>query len=111
MEDLKELNLETPFDVVIPVPLHKRKLKERGYNQVTTFGKALAEGLKIDFNDSLLYRKSYSKTQSKKNLLGRSDNIENLFDVISAEENQHKHFLIVDDVLSCLLYTSPSPRD
>lgn len=100
VEDLKELNLETPFDVVIPVPLHKRKLKERGYNQVTTFGKALAEGLKIDFNDSLLYRKSYSKTQSKKNLLGRSDNIENLFDVISAEENQHKHFLIVDDVLT-----------
>jgi len=100
VEDLKELNLDKPFDIVIPVPLHKRKLKERGYNQVTTFGKALAEGLKIEFNDSILYRKRYSKTQSKKNLLGRSDNIENLFDVISVEENQHKHFLIVDDVLT-----------
>ena len=100
VEDLKELNLEITFDVVIPVPLHKRKFKERGYNQVTTFGKALAEGLNITFDDTLLFRKKYSKTQSKKNLLGRSENIENIFDVHFSEENQNKHFLIVDDVLT-----------
>ena len=100
MEDLKELILETPFDVVIPVPLHPKKFRERGYNQVTTFGKALAKGLKINYNDTLLYRKKYSKTQSKKNLIGRSENIENIFDVHFTEENQNKHFLIVDDVLT-----------
>ena len=100
VEDLKELVLETPFDVVIPVPLHPKKFRERGYNQVTTFGKALAKGLKINYNDAVLYRKKYSKTQSKKNLIGRSDNIENIFDVIFTEENQNKHFLIVDDVLT-----------
>ncbi len=100
VEDLKELNLETPFDFVVPVPLHPKKLKERGYNQVTTFGKTLSEGLNIPYNDSTLYRKIYSKTQSKKNLSGRSDNIENIFDVISTEEYQNKHFLIVDDVLT-----------
>ncbi len=100
VEDLKELALETPFDVVIPVPLHPKKFRERGYNQVTTFGKALAKGLKINYNDAVLYRKKYSKTQSKKNLIGRSDNIENIFDVIFTEENKNKHFLIVDDVLT-----------
>lgn len=99
-EDLKELKLKTNFDIVIPDPLHPRKFKERGYNQVATFGKALAEGLKIPYNSSVLYRKKYSKTQSKKNLLGRSENIENIFDVISTEENHNKHFLIVDDVLT-----------
>jgi len=100
VEDLKELILETPFDVVIPVPLHPKKFRERGYNQVTTFGKALAKGLKINYNDTLLYRKKYSKTQSKKNLIGRSENIENIFDVLFTAENQNKHFLIVDDVLT-----------
>lgn len=100
VEDLKDLELETPFDVVIPVPLHKKKFKERGYNQVTTFGKALAEGLNIQYDDAVLYRKKYSKTQSKKNLLGRSENIENIFDVKFSEENSNKHFLIVDDVLT-----------
>jgi len=98
--DLKEIQLEIPFDAVIPVPLHPKKFKERGYNQVTTFGKALAEGLKIPYNDSVLYRKKYSKTQSKKNLLGRSENIENIFDAVLTEENRNKHFLIVDDVLT-----------
>nr|WP_276597868.1 phosphoribosyltransferase family protein [Flavobacterium azizsancarii] len=100
VEDLKEIVLEIPFDIVIPVPLHPKKFRERGYNQVTTFGKALAKGLNIDYNAAVLYRKKYSKTQSKKNLAGRSDNIENIFDVISTEENRNKHFLIVDDVLT-----------
>lgn len=99
-EDLKELKLNIPFDVIIPVPLHKRKFKERGYNQVASFGKALSNNLNIPYDDSILYRKKYSKTQSKKNLLGRSENIENIFDVHFTEENNHKHFLIVDDVLT-----------
>ncbi|MBZ4035589.1 ComF family protein [Flavobacterium sp. 17A] len=100
VEDLKEIVLDTPFDAVIPVPLHKRKFKERGYNQITTFGKAIAEGFNISFNENLLFRKVYSKTQSKKNLLGRSENIENIFDVEFTEIDHNKHFLLVDDVLT-----------
>jgi ComF family protein len=100
VEELKTLTLENPFDIVIPVPLHKRKFRERGYNQVTTFGIALAEGLEITYDDSVLYRKKYSKTQSKKNLSGRSENIENIFDVLSIEKHQNKHLLLVDDVLT-----------
>jgi len=99
-EDLKELKLKIPFDIIIPVPLHKRKFRERGYNQVTTFGKALSEGLAITYDDTVLYRKKYSKTQSKKNLIGRSENIENIFDVLSTEKYQNKHLLLIDDVLT-----------
>jgi ComF family protein len=99
-EDLKELKLKNPFDIIIPVPLHKRKFRERGYNQVAAFGKALDNGLNITYDDAVLYRKKYSKTQSKKNLLGRSENIENMFDIIHSEKNQNKHFLLVDDVLT-----------
>jgi len=99
-EDLKEISFEIPFDAVIPVPLHKKKFKERGYNQITTFGKAIAAGFSISFNEKILLRKVYSKTQSKKNLLGRSENIENIFDVEFTEADHNKHFLIVDDVLT-----------
>jgi ComF family protein len=100
VEDLKELILNVPFDVVIPVPLHPKKFKERGYNQVTTFGEALAKGLNIKYDATILYRTKYSKTQSKKNLSGRSENIENIFDAFVTTENENKHFLIVDDVLT-----------
>lgn len=100
VEDLKNITLKTAFDVVIPVPLHQKKFKERGYNQVTTFGKALSEGLNIPYDNSILFRKKYSKTQSKKNLLGRSEGIKNVFDVNFSEENHNKHFLLIDDVLT-----------
>ncbi|EJL63827.1 ComF family protein [Flavobacterium sp. CF136] len=100
VEDLKELNLKIPFDIVIPVPLHQKKFKERGYNQVTTFGRALAEGLDIVYDDSILLRTKYAKTQSKKNLSGRSEGIKNAFDVRYSEANHNKHFLIVDDVIT-----------
>jgi len=99
-EDLKEIQFEIPFDAIIPVPLHKRKFKERGYNQVTTFGKEIAFGLNVPFEENILIRKLYTKTQSKKNLLGRSENIGNIFDVVFDETDHHKHFLIVDDVFT-----------
>ncbi|MFV5687561.1 ComF family protein [Flavobacterium sp. ZT3R25] len=99
-EDLKNIRLLKTVDEIIPVPLHRRKLKERGYNQVTAFGKALSSSLNLDYNDSLLIRNVYSKTQSKKNLLGRSEGIETIFDVSFTEKDHHKHFLLIDDVIT-----------
>ena len=99
-EDLKTIALLDTADEIIPVPLHRRKLKERGYNQVTTFGKSLSTSLKIDYNDSLLKRNVYSKTQSKKTLLGRTEGIETIFNVTFTEKDHNKHFLLIDDVIT-----------
>ncbi|MDI6048552.1 ComF family protein [Flavobacterium sp. XS2P24] len=99
-EDLKTIKLLQSVDEIIPVPLHRRKLKERGYNQVTAFGTALSSSLNIDYNDSLLIRNVYSKTQSKKNLLGRTEGIESTFDVSFTEKDHNKHFLLIDDVIT-----------
>lgn len=99
-EDLKTIDLLQSVDEIIPVPLHRRKLKERGYNQVSIFGKTLSSSLKIDYNDSILIRNVYSKTQSKKNLLGRTEGIETIFDVSFTEKDHNKHFLLIDDVIT-----------
>ena len=99
-EDLSQMEFIQTVDEIIPVPLHPRKLKERGYNQVTTFGKALSSSLNLIYNDSLLNRNKYSKTQSKKNLLGRTEGIESVFDVTFTEKDYDKHFLLIDDVIT-----------
>lgn len=99
-EDLKNLKVLECIDEIIPVPLHPRKLKERGYNQVATFGKALSSSLDFVYNDSLLIRNVYSKTQSKKNLLGRTEGIETIFDVVFTKKDHNKHFLLIDDVIT-----------
>jgi ComF family protein len=99
-QDLKEIVILKTVDVIVPVPLHKRKYRERGYNQITTFGEALSAELNILYNDSILKRKVYSKTQSKKNLLGRSEGIDSIFDVSFTEKDHDKHFLLIDDVIT-----------
>lgn len=99
-DDLKNNNFVKNIDAIIPVPLHKKRLKERGYNQITNFGLALSKNFEIPLNDTILMRKVYSKTQSKKNLLGRMDGIETVFDVAFTEEDTNKHYLLIDDVLT-----------
>lgn len=98
--DLKNLEITKTFDVIIPVPLHKKRLKERGYNQVETFCKALSENLNIPYDNSILVRNIYSKTQTKKNFLGRTDVNTAVFDVNFTEENYNKHYLLIDDVIT-----------
>jgi ComF family protein len=99
-EELKSSQLLQTVDAIIPVPLHPKKFRERGYNQVTEFGNALAKKLEIPVNNSILYRQVYSKTQSQKNRLGRTEGIDTIFDVSFDEKDHNKHFLLIDDVIT-----------
>jgi len=99
-EELKSNTEIKSIDYIVPVPLHKKRLKERGYNQITTFGKTLSTNLNIPFNDNILVRNVYSKTQTKKTFLGRSEVIESVFGVSFDESHHNKHFLLIDDVIT-----------
>ena len=67
------------IDYIIPVPLHKKKLKKRGYNQLTKFGNQLGKILEIKYNDELLKRVSFTKTQTHKKRLDRFQNTDSKF--------------------------------
>jgi ComF family protein len=99
-EDLKKIAILRQVDAIIPVPLHKKRLRQRGYNQVTAFGKALSESLEIPFDDSLLVRNVYSKSQTKKNRSGRSKNSQSVFGIAGDVSHENKHYLLIDDVLT-----------
>lgn len=99
-DELKNVDEIKGVDYIIPVPLHPKKLKERGYNQVTAFGQALSTGLEKPFNESILVRKIYSKTQTKKSILGRSEIIGSIFGVNFDENHHNKHFLLIDDIIT-----------
>jgi len=99
-EELKTIAELNSVDYIIPVPLHKKRLKERGYNQVEAFGKSLSESMNIPYNDSVLIRNVYSKTQTKKNLLGRSEVVGSIFSAVHNEALHNKHFMLIDDVIT-----------
>lgn len=99
-EELKKCIEISNVDFIIPVPLHEKRLKERGYNQVTTFGESLSQTLNVKYNDSILIRNVYSKTQTTKSILGRSTVIESVFGVKFDENHHNKKFLLIDDVIT-----------
>jgi ComF family protein len=99
-EDLQNNVILQEVDAIIPVPLHKKRWRKRGYNQVDTFAKAIANQLDIPFKKEVLLKKINTKTQSKKNFLGRMEGIGNAFEVHFTEREHHNHFLLIDDVLT-----------
>lgn len=88
------------IDCVIPVPLHRKKLKKRGFNQVTKFGKELAKKLEAEFIEDVLVKKSASRTQTFKKRLGRWGNIDTTFMIENPQKLQNKHILLVDDLVT-----------
>lgn len=87
-------------DVIIPVPLHKRKLQQRGYNQLSLFGKSLSKALHIPFLENVLVRVTDTNTQTNKNRLERFYTIQTKFQLTKEEPLQHKHILLIDDVIT-----------
>lgn len=98
--ELSESGRFSTVDCIIPVPLHKNKLKTRGYNQVSYFGKNLAKSLNIPFNETILTRISYTKTQTKKVRFDRWNNVQELFFVEDQKAFENKHILLIDDIIT-----------
>ena len=82
-------------DLLINIPLHPKKLKERGYNQLHLFTEKLAEYYEIPFRHDLLQRESYHKAQAQKN---KADRGETKYHFSLSENIENKHILLIDDI-------------
>jgi ComF family protein len=87
-------------DVIVPVPLHPKKLKKRGYNQSECIAKGLSEALKIETNSHSLYRKTNTQSQTKKSRFDRWENVKDVFAIKNKHVFSDKHVLLVDDVIT-----------
>lgn len=87
-------------DLIIPVPLHKNRLRKRGYNQSACFAEGLAEKLNIPVEMNNLVRINATETQTHKSRFARFENMKEVFAVINPERLINKHVLLVDDVVT-----------
>ena len=87
-------------DFIIPVPLHPKKLKQRGYNQVTKFGEKLSNYLQIPYLENELVRVSATKTQTFKARFERFSNVDTKFLLKNPLFFNNKHILLIDDVIT-----------
>ena len=99
-EQLVKSTVFSSVDMIIPVPLHKKRLKERGYNQSTCFANGLAQKLNALVDDDNLVRVKSTETQTHKSRFSRFENMLEVFKVINPERLIGKHVLLVDDVIT-----------
>ncbi|WP_026451082.1 ComF family protein [Aequorivita capsosiphonis] len=97
--ELAELESYKNIEMIIPVPLHKQKLKKRGFNQVEGFGKELALALKVPYRDDILIKISKSGSQAFKTRILRFET-EEVFSIQNLDEIKNKHLLLVDDIIT-----------
>ena len=99
-QQLLETNSFNDIDFIIPVPLHKDKLRQRGYNQLTKFGKSLSTILNSKYLGGVLIRNTAAKTQTFKKRVERFKSLLNNFSITNPVILKDKHVLLIDDVVT-----------
>lgn len=88
------------IDVIIPVPLHKRKQRIRGYNQSEWIARGISAVTGICIDTEVIVRRKHTDTQTRKSTFERWENVDGIFELHHAESLKGKHLLVVDDVLT-----------
>lgn len=96
--DLYKAGFTSAFDLIVPVPLHKKKLLKRGYNQSTCFAQGLSEGLTINYSEGVLERVKEQSSQTNKSRLDRWSNVKEIYQIKNGDEVKGKRILLADDV-------------
>ncbi|MFV0530760.1 MAG: ComF family protein [Flavobacteriales bacterium] len=100
------------FDVVVPIPLHPKKQRKRGYNQSEKIVEGISEVLNIPMDTKNLIRIKNNPPQAlSKNHAERLQNTLNIFKVVNPLCFENKHILLVDDIITTgsTVYNSASP--
>jgi ComF family protein len=97
---LAKSDIFNTVDMIIPVPLHKSRLKQRGYNQSACFAEGLAQKLNAGVDETSLLRIKATETQTHKSRFSRFENMQQVFEIVDPEKLKNKHVLLVDDVVT-----------
>ncbi len=101
VEFIKEYDLPINYiDFIIPVPLHKTKLREREFNQAQVLAELIAKEFKKEVLTDALKRQRYTKTQTDLEVNERTENVRGSFLVTNPQIIKGKNLLIIDDVLT-----------
>jgi ComF family protein len=88
------------IDLLIPVPLHPKKERKRGYNQSEWIAKGIEEVCRCPIEKEVLRRVLYTDSQTRKTIYERHRNVEEIFSLKNADSLAGKHILLIDDVIT-----------
>lgn len=88
----------TDYSLIIPVPLHPRRLRERGFNQAVILAREVAKRFPIELDFLTLKRKALTETQVSLGRQQRRENVRGAFGVDRRQKIERQRILLVDDV-------------
>lgn len=97
---LRNTPFMTGIDLIIPVPLHPAKERQRGFNQSLLIATGLSQVLGLPLDTSSLVRATVSATQTRRSRYDRWTNVEGIFRLTDQNGLTGKHILLVDDVIT-----------
>lgn len=97
--DIMKIYDDYHFDIITSVPLHKKKLKKRGYNQSMLLAEEIGKLIGIPYKD-LLYKHKNNKIQHTLSRNERMKNVKNAYKVIDKSMVKGKNILIIDDIIT-----------
>lgn len=87
-------------DLLIPVPIHPIRRRQRGYNQSELIARGLSEAMQLNYRDDVMERTKFVASQTRKNRFERWRNVSTAFRVKDLLAVKGKHVALVDDVLT-----------
>lgn len=96
----RETGLFDTVDLLLPVPLHPKRMRQRGYNQSEWIARGIRSVTGIAIDTSSLSRVKKTESQTRKQIFERSENVENIFRLENAGALKNKHVLLLDDVIT-----------
>lgn len=88
------------IDLLVPMPVHKKKALERGYNQAAIIAGEVAAQLHIPMNENAVVKAVHTDTQTHKTREDRWASMQHVFEIKAAGDLQGRHVLLIDDVLT-----------
>ena len=89
------------IDAIVPVPLSKRRERQRGYNQSREIAKGVSAVTGLPIMDRVLVRRHFKESQTRQSMLGRRENVADAFSLHpKAPSLEGKHLLIIDDIVT-----------
>ena len=88
------------IDCIVPVPLARKRLHQRGYNQSLEIAKGVSELAGIPIYNKVIKRNIFAGSQTSKGRWERNENVEKVFELIDGASIRNKHLLIIDDVVT-----------
>ena len=88
------------IDAIVPVPLARKRQRQRGYNQSQEIARGICEVSGLPIYNKVVRRNVFEGSQTSRGRWERNENVENVFELTDAELIRHNHLLVIDDVVT-----------